>query len=134
MKVCLIRVETVQEKLAQICATVTHHFHRGERWLLLADHQRSIDYIDELLWRFPADSFLPHVATDQPVHEPIVLTTRQENLNRATVAFSFLTSPPRLINGIHTLFDLDDQTTPEKGRASLKRREEYVRNGFSLLD
>lgn len=128
--VCFLKVQTVQEKLALICSTVAHHFHRGERWMLFADGARALEYLNELLWRFPADSFLPHSVADQEVDERIVLTNGRRNLNRATLAFSFLNEPLIEPLGFETIFELEDLTAPEKQSASLQRREIYLCNGF----
>jgi DNA polymerase IIIc chi subunit len=130
--VCFLKVETVQEKLALICSTVTQRFHQGERWMLLAEAGRALDYLDELLWRFPSDSFLPHVIADQTTNEPIVLTAERRNLNQAAFAFSFLNEPLLEPLGFQMIFELEDLTSDDKKRISRQKRDSYINCGFDL--
>lgn len=57
---------------------------RGWRVLLRCGSAHGLAQIDEMLWTYRADSFLPHGAA-HPADQPICLTLGDENPNRATV-------------------------------------------------
>lgn len=60
---------------------------RKLRAVVLTGSQERVDYLNGLLWTYEADSWLPHgTARDgNPEHQPVWLTTSDENPNGATV-------------------------------------------------
>jgi DNA polymerase-3 subunit chi len=62
---------------------------RGWRVVVQATSQERADALDAHLWTYRDDSFLPH-GTDRepdPASQPVLLTTRDHNPNRAEVRF-----------------------------------------------
>jgi DNA polymerase III subunit chi len=62
---------------------------RGWRVVVQASSEERIDALDAHLWTYRDDSFLPH-GTDResdPASQPVLLTTRDHNPNRAEVRF-----------------------------------------------
>ena len=62
---------------------------RGWRALIKSAHSHRLDAIDETLWTFRDESFLPHGRADQPHAErqPVLLSETGENLNAAQALF-----------------------------------------------
>lgn len=60
MKVIFIKVVDNAQKLQTICSLSHFHFFKKEPLILMTPNQVVAKYIDELLWRAPAASFLPH--------------------------------------------------------------------------
>jgi DNA polymerase-3 subunit chi len=62
---------------------------RGWRAIVKAGSEERLEALDERLWTFADDSFLPH-GTDRepdPAGQPILLTLSDANLNKANVLF-----------------------------------------------
>ena len=62
---------------------------RGWRALVRGVAAHRLDDIDEQLWTYRADSFLPHglASEDHAARQPILLSESGENLNRAQALF-----------------------------------------------
>ena len=62
---------------------------RGWRALIKSSHAHRLDDIDERLWTFHEESFLPHGRADQPLadRQPVLLSESGENLNGAQALF-----------------------------------------------
>lgn len=74
-------LETVLPRLLEQCLA------RGERAVVQASSERYIEELDDLLWSYTPESFLPHgTARDpEPETQPIFLTVAADNPNRADV-------------------------------------------------
>ena len=61
----------------------------GWRALIKSSHAHRLDDLDERLWTFHEESFLPHGRADQPHAErqPVLLSETGENLNGAQALF-----------------------------------------------
>lgn len=77
---------------------------RGWRALVRVNDGQTMSSLDERLWTWRADSFLPHGRADgeRPARQPILLTDRPDNENAAQVLF--------LVDGA----DLDPQADYER--------------------
>lgn len=62
---------------------------RGWRALVRAAAQDRVDHLDGWLWSYRDDSFLAHGTAEEPFpeHQPILLTTAQDNPNGAQALF-----------------------------------------------
>src|ERR1700739_4282065 len=92
----VLTVKSNQEKLLKLCQAVHHHFGLRERLLIAAPSDEVADYIDQLLWRMPSDSFLPHKKVAKESDFPVIITTMIANLNQARVLIN-------LMPGVHPL-------------------------------
>lgn len=61
------------ERIHKACVLAENAWHKGERVWLMAGDNAQADYIDQALWTFRGDSFVPHerltdtASTDAPV-------------------------------------------------------------------
>lgn len=62
---------------------------RGWRCVVQADSEQRVEALDNLLWTYRDDSFLPHGTDREPdaAQMPVVLTTKHVNPNGAQVRF-----------------------------------------------
>jgi DNA polymerase-3 subunit chi len=62
---------------------------RGWRVVVQAASDERVEALDALLWTYRDDSFLPHGTDREPesTAQPVLLTTRDDNPNRAEVRF-----------------------------------------------
>lgn len=60
---------------------------RGRKVLLRAGSEAGLDLLDDALWTYRDDSFLPHgrAAGAHAARQPVLLTTARDNLNGADV-------------------------------------------------
>ena len=68
-------------------ALITKIIANGHRVVLKMKNEEEVAHMDEHLWTFSADSFLPHgsVKNGNPAHQPIWLTHGEDNPNGADV-------------------------------------------------
>lgn len=62
---------------------------RGQRAVVRADSAERAQAIDNLLWTWSEESFLPHAQTGEgdPARQPVVITVEEGNANGAQVLF-----------------------------------------------
>ena len=88
---------------------------RGWRALVRSPERDRIEHLDGWLWTFRDDSFLPHGAADdpEPARQPILLTTKMDNANNASVLFLLDGADAGSLEGFRRcilLFDGRDET------------------------
>jgi DNA polymerase-3 subunit chi len=99
---------------------------RGWRAIVRVGGAERLDAINNLLWTYREDSFLPHGTKDDgPVTlEPVLLTTEDENPNGANVLFLVDGAEPGAVDGYERcvlMFDGRDETAVEGAREHWKR-------------
>lgn len=124
-----LSVKTNQEKLSAVCRVVGQHFFKGERVLILVSAPAVADYIDQLLWSMPPESFVPHIKTEEPSSERVVITTSSKNLNQASILINLGTTIPAEIEKYELVYELYDTTHPTKAQLSQERYATYSKEG-----
>lgn len=124
-RITFIPVNTPQEKLDRICALVQQQHEFGRRILMITPNDEASKFIDQLLWRYKEDSFIPHTIASQASKDDIVITTLVQNLNQAHVLINLSPNVPSIFNEFEEIFELQDNTHPEKARLSQQRQSFY---------
>lgn len=119
-------VKDNQTKLKSICKIAQKHFEKKQPILILAPSEEIAEYIDQLLWRIPEESFLPHQKSDLSSNDFITISTKMENLNRARIAFNLYSSICPLHQEFDQIYELYDETHPSKKEQSLQRKNAYA--------
>lgn len=130
--IIFLKVADNQSKMALICDTVHKHFLAGEVVLLTVPNGDAANYLDQLLWKFPAESFLPHSVSEKASNDPVVITTGKSNPNNAVVLFNLLPDVNPGYNTFKVVYELFDETHPEKLRLSQQRQQIYASNGKQI--
>ncbi|HSX27033.1 MAG TPA: DNA polymerase III subunit chi [Chlamydiales bacterium] len=131
-RVVFYQVRDNASKLKRIVETAQSHFEKKEPFLILVEDERSQQFVDELLWKLPESSFLPHTAADAPTSESILITKSKKNLNNAKIAFN-LCSTPLLIEGpFRIIYEFEDLTSPNKKNLSSLRFDAYKQARFLI--
>jgi DNA polymerase-3 subunit chi len=71
-----IELRAEGDKVPRVCARVTHHFEQGQTIAVHTDDPAEAREIDEQLWSFRQNSFVPHVRREEaedPVLEPVII-------------------------------------------------------------
>lgn len=131
-KIIFLPVSTNQKKVEIICQQAQKHFYQGDRLLILAPTDQAAHYLDELLWKYPEGSFLPHSISKIPCKEKIVITTVVDNLNNANISINLHLEPCAIAQQFQILYELYDETHQDKLEKSKRRRQQYMSLGLRL--
>src|SRR5271170_7942283 len=89
-RVVFFQVAEAAAKFKRIAETARAHFGKKESLLFFVDDDKALHFVDELLWKFPETSFLPHCAASLPTSdltkERIAITKTKSNVNQAHFA------------------------------------------------
>lgn len=113
--------DTLPELLQKLLA-------RSGRAVVVSPLEARIDSLDQHLWTFADDSFLPHGRADRPRADqhPVVLSQSPENLNNATMMFCLDGADPGPGEGwerVVILFESDDEAAMTWARALWSARK-----------
>jgi len=131
-RVVFFQVRDTPTKLQRICETAHLHFERKEPLLILAHDEKSQKFVDELLWKMPSASFLPHIATDEETQEFIAIAKIKKNINKARIAFNLCSTPLLLDGPFRIIYEFEDLTEPNKKRLSGLRFDRYKEAGHLI--
>lgn len=132
-KVHFLKVVDNQTKLLRICQTVQKHFDQNTPVLILVPTLEAARYIDELLWKTPPESFLPHAIAEGPTTECIAISTDSQRVNQAKVLVNLCQTVPTNYMDFHTIYELYDQTHPSKEELSRQRHAFYQQNQIAVV-
>lgn len=132
--VIFLPVKTNQHKIGCICYSIQTHFAKGEAILIIAPSEQAVQYLDDLLWKFPDDSFLPHVVSQSPCKEKVVITTLSQNLNSAKILMNLCPESCSIAEQFEIIYELYDETHPEKLEQSKRRHQTYSQKSFNIKD
>lgn len=123
--IIFLRVVDNTSKMTRICTVVQQHFNQKQSMLILAPSQEAAEYMDKLLWRMPEHSFLPHTHSNHPSDALILITTAANNLNKASVLFNLCPGVSPISAQFETVYELLDETHPDKLRQSQLRQKHW---------
>jgi DNA polymerase-3 subunit chi len=112
-------------KLQQLCAVVNEHFAKGDSMLIAVPTPEAAAYLDQLLWKMPEESFMPHSICNNPTQDRVVITTAAGNINQAKILLNLLPSIHPNSQMFACIYELYDQTSPEKEELSRKKQAHY---------
>jgi len=132
-KVVFLYVKDNSSKIKTLTQSTTQLFSQKKRLLILTPSPESLHYIDDLLWKYPKDSFLPHSIVDTESTALIALSDRADkNWNQATHLFNLNPAIPPLAFTFECIYEFFDQTSPEKQRYSEAKMEQYSTHQIPL--
>ncbi len=132
-KVIFIPVQDANVKRQALVVMAQRFFTNKMRLLFSVANDEVARFVDELLWKSPPESFLPHAVITSPSSEIIAITTLLENLNEATVLFNLRSEANPLASKFAFTYDLYDSTHPDKLALSQRRKEVYLEQGFIVV-
>lgn len=129
--VTFIQVKDNAAKIQRFSDTVHRQFSLGKSLFISTPSLEAAIYLDELLWKMPIDSFLPHTISDDKTTAKITISIKKENLNNAEILINLCPEVSPCCHSFTKIYDLWDVTTPSKQEQSQKRREKYKELGFA---
>jgi DNA polymerase-3 subunit chi len=133
-KIYFTTTKTPKEKVIFLTKTAHHFFHKKKRLILFTHDFKTAEYVDNLLWSDPQESFLPHYLSRTVIDEQIVITHENTNLNHALAAFNLTTAPLdcRLLK-LQEVFEIEDLTSKERAEQFKKKLQIYKNNGYAVV-
>lgn len=130
--VCFLRVVDNTSKLQSLCSVVHRHYLMKKNTLIAVPSPEVAQYIDQLLWRMPEDSFIPHAIVQGTTREKIAITTSAANVNQASVLINLLPEIHSNPGPVSTIYELLDLTSKEKEAISRKKQDAYRAAGHTV--
>lgn len=119
-------VKSNAAKLKAISDIVGEAFAAGKKMLIIAPSAEAAAYIDQLLWRMPEESFVPHVIASKAVPNRVVIAVNPaQNLNQADVLLNLSPSVSSISDQFAEVHELFDETDPVKAEQSAQRKKYY---------
>ena len=131
-RVVFFQVKDTQAKLKRICETAQSHFAKKEHFLIVVEDEKGQAFVDELLWKAPEASFLPHTVSDEANQDWIVITKVKKNMNGARVAFNLCPTPLLIEGPFRIIYEFEDLTFPNKKKFSSLRFDAYKEARFII--
>jgi DNA polymerase-3 subunit chi len=132
IKVTFYKIKDNAAKLRWICRKTEEAYEWEKRLLIYVPSQEAGHYIDTLLWKYSEQSFLPHQFTDRPTLDWIAITQTNHNINQASWLMNLSNQPLPLPDSFEEVFELYDETHPDKRAASLAKIESYKLKGIKV--
>ncbi len=130
-KITFLKVTSAQEKLLRLTETIQKHFDLGHKIQIFCETDPVATYMDELLFRFKAESFIPHRIANEICDDFVVITCKLSNLNEALVLINLGNSVHEKFQDYQMIYELYDETHPVKENASRSRNSHYQTQGFT---
>jgi DNA polymerase IIIc chi subunit len=131
-RVVFFLVRDNSSKLKKIAETALAHFEKKEPFLILVEDERSQQFVDELLWKLPETSFLPHIAADEPTTDRIAICKSKKNVNNARIAFNLCPTPLLIEGPFRIIYEFEDLSAPNKKNLSSLRFDAYKQAGYLI--
>ena len=131
-----IELRTPEDRLPQICARATYHFERGETVAIHADDPDEARDIDEQLWTFRQNSFVPHVQRERaedPVIEAVVIFSGEpEGLAADVLILAAADGVPDWAREFAHVYDFAQIYDEALRSAARKRFAAYQKSGYRM--
>ena len=132
-KVTFYQIKNNSMKIQLICQKCSDAYKYEKRLLITAPNLQAANYLDTLLWKLPENLFLPHVVTDLPTAEWIAITLQIEaNINQASQLLNLWNDIPQKLQNTEEIFEIFDETHPDKRAVSEKKLAFYQSNGMKV--
>lgn len=112
-------------KLQKLSEIASLHFLKKEPLLFLVKDATSLEFIDNLLWGFPPESFLPH--PNRYIEMSLQL------LPQFSCVFNLQPSALSTTESIKTIYEFEDHSCIEKLQLSKQKYREYREKNLHII-
>ncbi|MBM3195272.1 MAG: DNA polymerase III subunit chi [Chlamydiae bacterium] len=132
MNVTLFSIQKRPDKASRIWTLCKKAIEKKIYLQIICPQQKTVEFVDNLLWQSPLDSFVPHALEHDHGLEPILITQKTEIKKPFTHILWLNKNPPPLdLKWVH-LYDFDDQSSTESAKESSVRYHFYKENGCKI--
>lgn len=130
-EVSFLQVKTAEQKLFHVVQKAELHFRKKDYFLIFVEDEKIEQFVDDLLWKLPLESFLPHKILENFEKIPVGITRTKKNFNEAKIAFN-LCPTPLLLPGFRKIYEFEDLSSPTKQKLSSLRFSSYRQASYLL--
>lgn len=131
-RVIFFQVRDAASKINWICQTARSHFEKREPFIIFVEDLKAQEFVDEILWKIPETSFLPHTICDEETKDFIAITKTKSNVNQARIAFNLCSTPLLIDSPFRIIYDFEDLSNPHKNKLSSFRFDAYKSAHFLI--
>ncbi len=118
-----------QQQLLFACRLADKVYRQGERLAVLVENQAAADQLDQLMWTYQVESFLPHAQHPTTLDVPIIIGQNTKDLTQVNILLN-LTNMTVNLNNYRLLEVLSSET--EVLSAGRIRYKSYQQQGHQL--
>ena len=115
----------VSNKPKYTCDITDNLFGHGKRVNIFIANEKDANFIDQLLWTFRQDSFIPHARSESAEDEPVVIYSKPDIDRSADALILFDPINRDKINGHEIIIDFAEVYDKERLQASRQRYKEF---------
>lgn len=130
-RICFMKVSDNASKLQRL-SSIIHQHSKNDKILIAVPSNEAALYIDQLLWKLPEESFLPHAVVNFPTKERIAITTSPSNINQAAILINLMPNLHPNPGPVSLIYELLDSTSKEKEAVSLQKKAAYATAGHHI--
>lgn len=132
IKVIFLTSSSSQEKIKKLLQTVHAHYVEKKFLYIVADDPKVSEYVDNLLWQQPKESFMPHGLTSSPNYW-ITICTNQNIPNNGAALFNLTQEPLHVCLPTCKIFEFDASPIPGQKKIFEKKYKFYQECGYHLI-
>ena len=133
VKVIFFTIKEANAKVKALLQTVTSHFWRKEKIQILVPDKAALEFVDNLLWNQPKESFLPHSTGEiLPFQDLVFLSLPLPSVPPYPTLFNLCQTPYPASTDLKILYELEDLSHPRKAAAFQNKFKEYQKSGYTL--
>ncbi|MEI6243291.1 MAG: DNA polymerase III subunit chi [Chlamydiota bacterium] len=126
--VVFFTIKTPEDKLSKLVQAAHFHFSKKEKLLFFVKDDMTAKFVDDLLWKIPEESCLPHGIED---FSYTVIISKDLPVTLPSYVFN-LTIEPLLSASCKRIYELEDTSSPQKKEISQKKFYAYKEKGFLI--
>ena len=122
-------------KERKISKLVENFYNQGKRVLIIVKNEEEGMILDNLLWNFTPESFIPHkisLKAKVDKNQPVLITTKKENRNQAKILILAREVDLSFILQFDEVIDFAESYDKECLERSRKRYAYYLRQGLTV--
>lgn len=132
IKVIFLTSQSPQEKIKKLIQTVLQHYVEKKYLYIFTENQAVTSYVDNLLWQYPKEGFIPHSSNLDPLHWIVINSSKSFPEN--TFSFFNLTSSPlSCVSNTCKIFEFDESYAKDKKEIFEKKYKFYHESGYHLI-
>jgi DNA polymerase IIIc chi subunit len=132
IKVIFLTSLSPQEKINKLIQTVQQHYIEKKCFYIFTENQAVTTYVDNLLWQYPKEGFIPHSCNFDPLHWIIINSSMAFPEN--TFSFFNLTSSAlSCVPSTCKIFEFNESFGKEKKEIFEKKYKFYQECGYHLI-
>lgn len=132
-KVIFYTVKDAASKITALLQAVDRHFLKKEKIKILVPDTSAVNFVDELLWSTPKESFRPHsTSVALSCQDLILISLPLQSSDEYPIVFNLCQTPYTLTSPLKILYELEDLSHPQKASAFQKKFQVYQKAGYTL--